>query len=175
MIHHYNNIEPNIHPSAFIAKDATIIGDVDIGEKSSVWFKTVIRGDVDQTRIGRCVNIQDLSMIHQSPGLPVIIEDDVSIGHKVTIHGCKIQENALIGMGAIVLDGAEIGKKAIVGAGSIVTPGTKIPSYTLALGSPARVVRELTEKDLKELRRIKQAYVDRGRYYLKETKLYQTF
>lgn len=171
MIHHYKNIEPKIHPSAFIAKDAVIIGDVEIGEDSSVWFKTVIRGDVDETRIGKRVNIQDLSLIHQSPGLPVIIEDDVSIGHQVTIHGCKIRKNALIGMGAIILDDVEVGENAFIGAGSLVTPGTKIPDNTLALGSPAKVIRKLTEKDFKELERINQAYIDRGQYYRTETNL----
>lgn len=171
MIHHYNNIEPQIHPSVFVAKDAVIIGDVTIGEESSIWFKAVIRGDVDKTTIGKRVNIQDLTLIHQSPNLPVIIEDDVTVGHQVTLHGCKIQKNALIGMGAIVLDGAEIGENAFVGAGSLVTPGTKIPANSLAIGSPAKVVRQLTEADLKEMTRIKQSYVDKGKYYKNETNL----
>lgn len=171
MIHHYNNIEPTIHPSVFVAKDAVIIGDVEIGEQSSIWFKTVIRGDVDKTIIGKRVNIQDLSLIHQSPNLPVIIEDDVTVGHQVTIHGCKIRKNALIGMGAIILDGAEIGENAFVGAGSLVSPGTKIPPKTLALGSPARVVRELTDEDLKEMERVRQSYLDKRKYYKEETNL----
>src|SRR5690625_150027 len=120
MIHHYENIHPQIADSAFIAKNATIIGDVIIGEDSSVWFKTVIRGDVAPTRIGNRVNIQDLSLIHQSPNLPVIIEDDVTIGHQVTIHGCVIRKNALIGMGSLLLDGVEIGENAFIDRKSVV-------------------------------------------------------
>lgn len=171
MIHQYKGKEPIIHPTAFIANDAVIIGDVEIGEKSSVWFKTVIRGDVAETRIGNRVNIQDLTLIHQSPKTPVIIEDDVSIAHQVTIHACTIRKNALIGMGSIVLDGAEIGENAFIAAGSLVTPGTKIPPNTLALGSPAKVVRELTEDDYKEMDRIRKAYVERGQYYKENTEL----
>lgn len=118
MIHPYKNIHPQIADSAFIAKNATIIGDVVIDEGASIWFKTVIRGDVAPTRIGKRVNIQDLSLIHQSPDLPVIIEDDVTIGHQVTLHACTIRQHALIGMGSIILDGAEIGENAFIGAGA---------------------------------------------------------
>src|SRR5690625_2415032 len=110
MIHQYKNNKPTIHPTAFIAHNATIIGDVTIEEKASIWFQTVIRGDVAHTHIGKRVNIQDLSLIHQSPDLPVIIEDDVTVGHQVTLHGCTIRKNALIGMGSIIMDGVEIGE-----------------------------------------------------------------
>lgn len=165
MIHHYKNISPKIHPETFIAYNATIIGDVIIDENSSVWFQTVIRGDVAPTRIGKRVNIQDLSLIHQSPNLPVIIEDDVTVGHQVTLHGCIVRKNALIGMGSLILDGAEIGEGAYIGAGSLVTPGTKIPPNTMAFGRPARVVRDLTEKDLEEMSRIRNSYNDKGKYY----------
>ncbi|HZW69182.1 MAG TPA: gamma carbonic anhydrase family protein [Pseudogracilibacillus sp.] len=171
MIHPYKEFTPKIHESAYIAKNATIIGDVEIGEESSVWFQTVIRGDVAPTKIGKRVNIQDLSLIHQSPNMPVIIEDDVTVGHKVMLHACTIRKNALVGMGATVLDGAEVGKGAFIGAGSLVTPGTKIPPNTLALGSPARVVRDLNEKDLSEMKRIRAGYVEKGQYYKQETDL----
>lgn len=171
MIHHYKNIEPTIHETTFIAKDATIIGDVTIAEQSSVWFKTVIRGDVAPTRIGKRVNIQDLSLIHQTPNLPVIIEDDVTVGHQVTIHAATIRRKALIGMGTIILDGAEIGENAYIGAGSLVTPGKKIPPNTMAFGRPAKVVRELTEADYEEMERIRQSYVDKGQYYKAHTDL----
>src|SRR5699024_5499858 len=107
MIHNYNNIYHKIDESAYIENDDMLIGDVTIGEESSVWFKTVIRGDVAPTKIGNRVNIQDLSLIHQSPNLPVIIEDDVTVGHQVTLHACTIKKNALIGMGSIILDDAE--------------------------------------------------------------------
>lgn len=171
MIHSYKGFEPKIHETVFVAKNATIIGDVEIGEYSSVWFNTVIRGDVAPTKIGKRVNIQDLSLIHQSPNMPVIIEDDVTIGHQVTVHAATIRKNALIGMGAIILDGAEIGENAFIGAGSIVTPGTKIPPNTLALGTPARVVRDLTDKDYAEMERVRKSYVEKTIYYKNETTL----
>lgn len=171
MIHHYKNITPTIHESAFIARDAVITGDVTIGEESSIWFKTVIRGDVAPTRIGKRVSVQDLSMIHQSPKNTVIIEDDVTIGHQVTLHSAIIRNNALVGMGSLILDGAEIGEHAFLGAGSLVPPGKKIPPRTLALGRPARVVRELTDDDYKEMERVRNSYVEKGQYYKHNTSL----
>lgn len=173
MINHYQGKEPDIHGSAFIALNATIIGDVTIGKESSVWFNTVIRGDVAPTHIGNRVNIQDLSLIHQTPGIPVIIEDDVTIGHQVTVHAATIRENALIGMGSMILDGAEIGENAYLGAGSLVTPGKIIPARTLAFGRPAKVVRELTEEDYQEMARIRKNYVDKGQYYKNQLNLGQ--
>lgn len=169
MIGPYNNIHPKIHPTTFIAKNADIIGDVTIGEKCSIWFQTVIRGDVAPTRIGNRVNIQDLSMIHQSPNSPVIIEDDVTVGHQVTLHACIIRKNALVGMGSLVLDNVEIGENAFIGAGSLLSPGTKIPPNTLAFGRPARMVRELTEKDYEEMERIRNSYTEKGQYYKHKT------
>lgn len=175
MIHSFKGKKPSIHPTCFIANNATIIGDVTIDEQSSIWFQTVIRGDVAPTMIGKRVNIQDLSLIHQSPNVPVIIEDDVSVGHQVTIHACTIRKNALIGMGSMLLDNVEIGESAFIGAGSLVTPGTKIPPHTLALGRPAKVVRELTDADYKELERIRHAYVERAAYYRDHTRLGKSF
>lgn len=171
MIHHYNNKHPHIHETAYIANNATVIGDVSIGANSSIWFQTVIRGDVAPTVIGKNVSVQDLSLIHQSPDLPVIIEDGVTIGHQATLHSCIIRENALIGMGTILLDGVEVGENAFIGAGSLASPGTKIPPNTLAFGRPLKVVRTLTEKDLKEMERIRQSYVEKGSYYKNELKL----
>lgn len=171
MIHHYKNQFPDIHPSAFVAKNATVIGDVSIDENCSIWFQAVLRGDVAPTRIGKRVNIQDLSMIHQSPDLPVHIEDDVTIGHQVTIHGATIRKNALIGMGTMILDGAEVGEHAYIGAGSLIPPGKKIPPHTLAFGRPAKVVRDLTEKDYEEMERIRSSYVEKGKYYKEHTDL----
>lgn len=171
MIHPYKQDKPMIHDTAFIAKDAVVIGDVTIDEHASVWFKSVIRGDVAPTKIGKRVNIQDLSLIHQSPHLPVLIEDDVTIGHQVTLHAATVRKNALIGMGSLILDGAEIGESAYVGAGSLVPPGKKIPPHTLAFGRPAKVVRKLTEKDYDEMQRIRESYVDKGQYYKQHTNL----
>lgn len=175
MISHYRDIAPTIHKTVFIAKNATIIGDVKIEEQSSIWFNTVIRGDVDAARIGKRVSIQDLSMVHQSPGNPAIVEDDVTIGHQVTLHGATIRQNALIGMGALILDGSEIGEHAFLGAGSLVPPGKKIPPRTLALGRPAKVVRELTEDDYAEMKRVRESYVEKGEYYKFNTDLGITF
>ncbi|WP_096270980.1 gamma carbonic anhydrase [Paucisalibacillus globulus] len=171
MIHHYKNISPTIHPSVFVAKDAVIIGDVKIDEESSIWFKTVIRGDVAPTRIGKRVSIQDLSMLHQSPNHTLVIEDDVTVGHQVTLHSSIIRKNALVGMGSIILDGAEIGESAFIAAGSLVPPGKKIPPHTLAMGSPAKVVRQLTEEDYKEMERVRKSYVEKGQYYKEHTNL----
>ncbi|MGM7702463.1 gamma carbonic anhydrase [Pseudalkalibacillus sp. Hm43] len=165
MIYPYQGSQPNIDSTVFIADGVMISGDVTIEEKSSVWFNTVIRGDVAPTHIGKRVNIQDLSMLHQSPNTPLIIEDDVTVGHQVTLHSCTLRKKALIGMGSLILDGAEIGEGAFIGAGSLVPPGKKIPPNTLAFGRPAKVVRELNEHDLQEMERIRTEYVERGQYY----------
>ncbi|MCL6585663.1 MAG: gamma carbonic anhydrase family protein [Anoxybacillus sp.] len=165
MIYPYKDKYPKIAQSAFIADYVTITGDVTIGEETSVWFNTVIRGDVAPTIIGNRVNIQDNSVLHQSPNNPLIIEDDVTVGHQVILHSAIIRKNALIGMGAIILDGAEIGEGAFIGAGSLVPPGKKIPPRTLAFGRPAKVVRELTEDDEREMARIRREYVEKGQYY----------
>src|SRR5699024_1534916 len=171
MIHHYKNIYPKIAESAYIANDATVIGDVTIGEGSSGWFKTVIRGDVAPTKIGNRENIQDLSLIHQSSKFSFTIEEDVTVCHRVTLHACTIKKNPLIGMGSIIIDDAEIGENAFIGAGSLVSPGTKIPPNTLAFGRPAEVVRDLTEKDIAEMERIRKSYVDKATYYKEHTNL----
>ncbi|MEZ0479799.1 gamma carbonic anhydrase family protein [Planococcus sp. SSTMD024] len=165
MIYPYKDKSPNIDKSAFIADYATITGDVTIGENSSVWFNTVIRGDVAPTIIGKNTNIQDLSMLHQSPDNPLILEDNVTIGHQVTLHSCKIKKGALVGMGSIILDGAEIGEGAFIGAGSLVPQGKKIPPGTLAFGRPAKVVRELNEADKKDMERIVREYAEKAAYY----------
>ncbi|MCA0984470.1 gamma carbonic anhydrase family protein [Halobacillus yeomjeoni] len=165
MICEYKGKRPQIDPTAFIAEDTVITGDVTIGKKSSVWFKTVIRGDVAPVRVGDEVNIQDLSLLHQSPDQPLVIEDGVTVGHQVTLHSAHIKKNALIGMGSLILDGAEIGEQAFIGAGSLVPPGKVIPPNTLAFGRPAKVVRELEEKDIQELNRIRASYVEKGQYY----------
>ncbi|QAS53883.1 gamma carbonic anhydrase [Halobacillus litoralis] len=161
----YKGKHPDIHPSAFVADDAVITGDVTIGEMASIWFKTVIRGDVAPVHIGKNTNIQDLSLLHQSPDQPLIIEDGVTVGHQVTLHSAHIRENALIGMGSLILDGAEIGEQAFIGAGSLVPPGKVIPPNTLAFGRPAKVIRELNNDDIKELNRIRASYVEKGQYY----------
>jgi carbonic anhydrase/acetyltransferase-like protein (isoleucine patch superfamily) len=165
MIYPYNGKFPQISDTAFIADYVTITGDVQIGDYSSIWYNTVIRGDVAPTIIGNKVNIQDNSVLHQSPNNPLIIEDEVTVGHQVILHSCIIRKKALIGMGSIILDGAEIGEGAFIGAGSLVPQGKKIPPNTLAFGRPAKVIRELTEEDIKEMERISREYVEKGQYY----------
>lgn len=165
MIVPYKDVWPNIDETVFVADFAVISGDVTIGADSSVWFSTVIRGDVAPTRIGKRVSIQDLSCLHQSPNSPLVIEDDVTIGHKVTLHSCTIKKGALVGMGSIILDGAVVGEGAFVGAGSLVPPGKVIPPGMLALGSPAKVVREVTDADREDMERIVESYVEKGQHY----------
>jgi carbonic anhydrase/acetyltransferase-like protein (isoleucine patch superfamily) len=165
MIYPYKDKNPKIANSAFIADYVTITGDVTIGEESSIWFNTVIRGDVSPTIIGDRVNVQDQCTLHQSPAYPLILEDDVTIGHQVILHSCTVKKDALIGMGSIILDGAEIGEGAFIGAGSLVPQGKKIPPNTLAFGRPAKVIRELTDEDLKDMDRIRRQYVEKGQYY----------
>lgn len=165
MIYPFKDKFPQIDPSVFIADYTTISGDVTIGADSSVWFNTVIRGDVSPTVIGNKVNIQDLCMLHQSPGKPLVLEDEVTIGHQVTLHSCTIRKGALVGMGSIILDGAEVGEGAFIGAGSLVPPGKIIPPGMLALGRPAKVVRELREDDKVDMERIVREYAEKGAYY----------
>lgn len=159
MILDYKNHTPTISDTAFIAPNATIIGNVVIGDNSSVFFGSVVRGDIAPVRIGNNTNVQDLSVLHQSPGLPLTLEDNVTIGHKVTLHSCTVKKGALVGMDSIVLDEAVIGENAFVGAGSLVTGGTVIPPNTLAFGQPAKVIRELTAEDFEEMKRINETYV----------------
>ncbi|WP_409293425.1 gamma carbonic anhydrase family protein [Peribacillus sp. SCS-37] len=165
MIYPYYEKEPVIAEDAYIAENAVITGDVEIGSESSVWFNTVIRGDVSPTKIGKKVNIQDNSVLHQSPGTPLILEDEVTIGHQVILHSCHIKKKALIGMGSIILDGAVIGEGAFIGAGSLVPQGKVIPPNALAFGRPAKVVRELTEEDITDMERICREYAEKAQFY----------
>jgi carbonic anhydrase/acetyltransferase-like protein (isoleucine patch superfamily) len=144
---------PKIDPTVFIADSAMVIGDVEIGPGSNVWFQCVIRGDTHYIRIGSNCSIQDSCVLHVERNIyPLIIEDDVVLGHRVVAHACEIGEGSLIGIGAIVLNGAKVGKQSIVGAGSVVTPHSIVPPRTLVLGNPARPVRPLSEKDLDMVR-----------------------
>ncbi len=168
MLHVYKNITPSIGAKSWIAPSADVIGDVTCGEDCSIWFGCVVRGDVHYIKIGDRVNIQDLSMIHvthykkndKSDGNPTIIGDDVTIGHRVMLHGCTIEKACLIGMSATILDGAVIGKESIIGAGSLVTKNKVFPPRSLIMGSPAKVVRELSEEEIKELYASASRYVE---------------
>lgn len=153
MIVTLDELSPLIAPTAWIAPNATIVADVHIGEGSSVWFGAVVRGDVFHVRIGRDTNVQDNAVIHVTTGKhPTLVGDGVTIGHSVTLHGCTVEDRALIGIGSIVMDQAVVGEEAMIGAGSLVTPGTVIPPRMLAVGSPCRVKRPLTPDELQFLR-----------------------
>jgi carbonic anhydrase/acetyltransferase-like protein (isoleucine patch superfamily) len=161
MIGPYNDIQPKIHSSAFIAHSAVIIGDVEIGEDSSVWFGSVIRGDVNFIRIGARTNIQDGTIIHVSSKTHyTVIEDKVTVGHRVTLHGCYVESGCLIGIGAILLDGVRVGRNSLVAAGSLLTPGMQIPQNSLVMGSPAKVKRTLTGEELGYLDRSWRNYIE---------------
>ncbi len=167
----YEGISPRLEAGAWVAPGVTVIGDVVLGEESSVWFGCVVRGDVHAIRIGARSNIQDLSMIHVthhkgaervmdgSDGHPTIIGDDVTVGHRVMLHGCTVEDACLIGMSTTILDGAVIGRESIVGAGALVTGGKVFPPRSLILGSPAKVVRELRDEEVAELYASARRYV----------------
>lgn len=163
MIIEYEGITPNIHSSVFVAPGAMIIGDVKIGEESSVWFNCVLRGDLEPIHIGCRTNIQDGTVIHMDKEIPCLIGDDVTVGHGAILHSCAIENEALIGMGAILLTGCKIGERAIVAAGTLVREGQEIPPGTVAMGVPAKVRREATEAELERVRHGKDDYVLRGK------------
>ncbi|PJI07204.1 MULTISPECIES: gamma carbonic anhydrase family protein [Clostridium] len=167
MIYSYENKKPDINLSVFVAQSADIIGDVKIGQDSSIWFGVVIRGDSNYIKIGSGSNIQDNSVIHvNSNDNGVTIEDNVTVGHGVILHGCTVHSNCLIGMGSTIMDNAEIGEGSIVGANSLVTSGKKIPSGVLCMGSPAKVIRKLTEEEKLSIKENAKHYIEMGKKYL---------
>src|SRR6266508_633759 len=165
----YDGKTPRIAASVLVAPGSVVVGDVEIGEDSSVWFQTVIRGDVNWVRIGARTNVQDHSVVHVTSGThPTVVGDDVTVGHRVVLHGCTVKDRCLIGIGAIVLDGAVVGPDAMVGAGALVPPGAVVPPGTLALGSPARAKRPLTPEELAFLPRSAERYVGYAATYAGE-------
>ncbi len=166
MIKTYENLTPKIHETAFIAETAVIIGDVEIGEQASIWYGSVLRGDVNYIRIGNRTNIQDASIIHVSSKThPTILEDEITVGHRVTLHGCYVETGCLIGIGAIILDGVRVGANSLVAAGSLLTPNTIIPPCSLVMGTPAKVKRELDDEEIKNLEKSWRNYVLLSRLY----------
>ena len=164
MIKSFQKLNPKIHETAFIAENAVVVGDVEIGAESSVWYGSILRGDVNYIRIGARTNIQDASVIHVSSKThPTVLEDEITLGHRVTLHGCYVERGCLIGIGAIILDGVRVGKNSLVAAGSLLTPNTQIPPRSLVMGSPAKVKRELDEDEIKNLERFWQNYVSLSR------------
>ena len=160
MIKPFRDKLPDIHPGAYVEESAQIIGDVTVGEASSIWFNAVVRGDVHYIRIGARTNIQDSCVLHVTKDThPLIIGDDVTVGHNVTLHGCTVRDRCLIGMGAVILDGAEVGEESIVAAGALVKEGMKVEPRTLVVGVPARMARSLTDDEVERIKRSARNYI----------------
>ena len=156
---------PQVHESAFVADSAQVMGDVVLAQDSSVWFGAIIRGDTETITVGEGTNIQDGSVLHADVGFPLTLGARVTVGHQVMLHGCTVGEESLIGIGAVVLNGAKIGKHCLVGARSLVTEGKEFPDGSMILGSPAKVVRQLSPEQIEGLRRSAQHYVENARRY----------
>ncbi|HHW44874.1 gamma carbonic anhydrase family protein [Desulfofundulus thermobenzoicus] len=164
----FNHERPRLAEDVFVAPGAQIIGRVEIGPGSSVWFNTVIRGDADRVIIGAYTNIQDCCVLHEDPGFPLVVGDRVTVGHRAVLHGCTVGEGALIGMGAVILNGARIGAGAVVGAGALVVEGLEIPAGYLALGCPARVIRQLSREEIEKFQTMADIYRRRAQKYRQE-------
>ena len=163
MILNYESLSPRLGNGVFVAPDAWVIGDVELGDNVSIFFGTVLRGDILPIRVGDRTNIQEHSLLHTTHHrTPTIIGCDVTIGHRAIVHGATVGDRVLIGMGAIILDGAQVGNECLIGAGSLVTEGKIIPPRSLVLGSPARVIRELSDKEVDALRNAANSYVSTG-------------
>ncbi len=162
----FQGVTPTIAASAWLAPGAVVIGDVTLAEDVSIWYGCILRADVNRIRVGARSNIQDGSVLHVTRNrYATEVGEDVTVGHRAVVHGCRVGDGALIGIGAIVLDGAEVGEGALIGAGAVVTPGTRIPAGSLALGTPARVVRELDPDELSTQRSRTLLYVDLARQH----------
>lgn len=165
MIRDFNNITPQIHETAFVAQNSTVIGDVVLGANSTIWYNAVLRGDIDSIVVGENTNIQEGCILHCKKGADVKIGSHVTVGHGAILHSCHIGNNTLIGMGAIVLDDSEIGNNCLIAAGSVVTPRTKIPDGSLIAGSPAEVKRVLSEQEILEIKNNAKEYINLLKFY----------
>ena len=165
MIYALGDDEVEDRGACYVADNATVIGRVVLGVDSTVWFNVVIRGDNDRIVIGDGANIQDAAVLHTDPGFVLEVGRGASVGHKAMLHGCRIGEGSLVGINAVVLNGATIGRDCIIGANTLVAEGKEIPDGSLAVGSPARVIREVSDKQREMLRHIAGHYVERGRRY----------
>ena len=166
MIARFGDHRPRVDASAYVVDSAVVIGDVHLGPQSSVWFNAVVRGDIHHIRIGARSNVQDNATLHVVGGkFGTMVGAGVTIGHNAVVHGCTVEDDCLVGMGAIVLDGAVIGRESLIGAGAVVTPGTRAPVRSLLLGSPARRVRDVTDEELERIRQAAENYVTYVRQY----------
>jgi carbonic anhydrase/acetyltransferase-like protein (isoleucine patch superfamily) len=163
----FRGIVPTCHESVFVAEGAMVIGDVEIGEESSVWFHTVIRGDIHRIRIGRRTNVQDHCTLHVTRKDPLSVGSHVTIGHGAVVHGCTVEDLCLIGIGAVVLDGAVIGRGSVIGAGAVVAPGTVVAPHSLVLGVPGKVAKDLGPASADGNRVTAANYVELARVYRK--------
>ncbi len=164
-IYRLGDLTPSIQGTAYIAPEATIIGQVTIGEHSSVWAHAVLRGDNEPIAIGDCCNVQEGSVLHTDPDFPLVLADYVTVGHQAMLHGCRVGEGSLIGIQAAMLNGAEIGRHCLVGAGSLITQGKSFPDCSLILGRPAQVVRTLSDEEVARLRQTAEKYARRAAHY----------
>lgn len=169
-IYQYKDFVPAIDDSAYVANEAVVIGRVELGPDSSVWPGAVLRGDNEPIKLGRGSNAQDGAILHTDPGYACVIGENVTIGHQAMLHGCTIEDGALIGIQAIVLNGAVIGKESLVGAGALVTEGKVFPPRSLILGSPAKAVRELTDEEVQGMQRNADTYRKRAQAFKKGLK-----
>lgn len=167
-IERYQNFTPSIHESTFVASSADVIGRVWVGEESSIWYNTTLRGDINEIHVGKQSNIQDNAVLHNADDFACVIGDLVTVGHSAIIHACTIKDEVLVGMGAIILDGAVIGEQSIIGANALVTGGTEIPPGSLVLGSPAKVIRELSEEERASVKDWALKYVKVSRSYMEQ-------
>lgn len=165
MIYQVDGRRPRVAADSYVAPGAVVVGDVDLGPQTSVWFGAVVRGDVERITLSRGVNVQDGSVLHTDPGAPMLLEEKVTIGHQVMLHGCRIGSNSLVGIGAVVLNHAVIGPNSLVGAGALVTEHKTFPEGVLILGSPARVARELTDEEIARLPKTAERYIARAALY----------
>jgi carbonic anhydrase/acetyltransferase-like protein (isoleucine patch superfamily) len=169
-LYELDGVAPQLGTGAWVADSAEVIGNVQLGENASIWFGAVLRGDNETMTIGRNSNVQDMSMLHSDPGSPLTIGENVTIGHQVMLHGCTIGDNSLIGIQAVVLNNAKIGRNSIVGAGSVVTEGKEFPDNSLIFGSPAKVMRTISDEDAARLRHGSEHYVNNAVRYAKGLK-----
>jgi carbonic anhydrase/acetyltransferase-like protein (isoleucine patch superfamily) len=169
-IYEFDGIAPQLAEGAWVADNATVLGRVEMAQNASVWYGCVVRGDSEKIRIGRNTNIQDLSVLHSDPGVPLVIGDDVTVGHQVMLHGCTIGDGTLVGIQAVVLNNAKIGRNCIVGAGSVVTEGKEFPDNSLIVGSPAKAIRMLDADAVAKFQRIPPHYVENARRHASRMK-----
>ncbi len=164
-LYQLDGVQPQVHESAWVADSAQVIGAVTLESDASVWFGAVLRGDTETLRIGKGSNVQDGSVLHADVGQPLTVGESVTVGHQVMLHGCAIGDGSLIGIQAVVLNGARIGRYCLVGAGSLVTEGKEFPDGSMIMGSPARVVRQLTPEQIEGLKRSAASYVENARRF----------